>query len=210
MSGYKRCNKCGCEKLIDDFYKEKNGRLFSKCKKCCADYYLENKEHRKKYYHEKWLKNPRHNPQWKTTDCINEQGQHARKCKTCGEIKQLEMFDKHPSCRNGRRSVCKICSLSKAKEKKALNREKHKERSKLNGIKNRYGLLPEKYLAMVKEQNNKCAICGDKMNIPCVDHCHNKGHVRGLLCNNCNSLLGMARESVGILENAIKYLENHK
>ena len=60
---------------------------------------------------------------------------------------------------------------------------------------------------MKKEQNNKCLICEreDKL---VVDHNHDSGEVRGLLCSHCNKLLGCARENTQTLKNAISYLNS--
>jgi len=68
---------------------------------------------------------------------------------------------------------------------------------------------------MLERQNHVCAICheiGFKMNdhvydTLCVDHCHETGIVRGLLCNNCNRALGLMKDDINRLKNAISYLE---
>lgn len=206
----KKCTKCGQMKTLNNFYKEKKGRVFSKCKDCCAAYRLKHKERKKKYSYEKWLKDPRHNPEWAATDIVGEDGQIKRKCKKCGTFKKLHFFDKHLECRSGRRAICKDCTSCETKERKKNDPAKHKERAKLNTIKNRYGLSPDNYKKMLKNQDNKCAICTTDMVNPCVDHCHNKNTVRGLLCNNCNSLLGMARDNIKTLNSAISYLERNQ
>ncbi len=62
-------------------------------------------------------------------------------------------------------------------------------------------------------QAGECAICGDQMYKPHVDHDHTKpkgeGN-RGLLCNECNHLLSNAKEKPEILRAAIKYLAKYK
>ena len=67
-----------------------------------------------------------------------------------------------------------------------------------------------KYLYL--HQENRCAICGVKED-DCgkklaLDHCHKTDRVRGLLCTNCNILLGYAKDEKRLLVNAIKYLES--
>lgn len=62
---------------------------------------------------------------------------------------------------------------------------------------------------MVINQNNKCLICC-KVKKLVVDHDHNTGLVRGLLCDTCNRGIGYLKEEVEILRNAIKYLEKNK
>jgi hypothetical protein len=65
---------------------------------------------------------------------------------------------------------------------------------------------------MLKRQDGSCAICGIESGPEVrlvVDHCHETGHVRGLLCRHCNLILGYARESDRTLESAISYLARH-
>ena len=58
---------------------------------------------------------------------------------------------------------------------------------------------------LLSTQNGLCAIC--KENRPrCLDHNHKTGLTRGMLCNQCNVLLGMAKDSVETLQRAIDYL----
>jgi hypothetical protein len=74
----------------------------------------------------------------------------------------------------------------------------------------RYGTTKAKVEACSVEQDNKCAICLEVFDrTPQIDHDHSTNKFRGLLCKPCNWLLGNARETVLILENAIKYLKRH-
>ena len=76
-----------------------------------------------------------------------------------------------------------------------------------------YGLTPADYDAMLESQDNACAICDSedpkhwsgKFH---VDHDHLTGVVRGLLCHNCNSLLGHSQDDTEILSAAIEYLDS--
>ncbi len=74
-----------------------------------------------------------------------------------------------------------------------------------------YGITPERYAEMLAEQGNACAICRStewpgKGNRPQVDHDHDTGAVRGLLCSNCNHGLGQFRDNLDLLRAAIAYL----
>jgi hypothetical protein len=71
----------------------------------------------------------------------------------------------------------------------------------------KYRLSYEDYLTMVEEQNNLCDICGTEMDPPYIDHCHETMKVRGLLCHNCNTVLGHAKDDIAILQKSIAYLE---
>lgn len=80
-------------------------------------------------------------------------------------------------------------------------------------IKNSYNVEVDFIYKLLKEQNNKCIICNLKFNKKNyrtkfnVDHNHKTGVIRGLLCNNCNFLLGQAKDDIDILNKAIRYLE---
>lgn len=64
---------------------------------------------------------------------------------------------------------------------------------------------------MFAEQNGCCAICGDHQSNQArsmaVDHCHETGRVRGLLCMKCNTGIGKLGDSPELLRKAIAYLE---
>jgi len=81
---------------------------------------------------------------------------------------------------------------------------------KLEKIQDRYGITPEQYEKIQKQQHGLCAICGVPLTLatrPCVDHNHATGQVRGLLCNSCNVFIAHSRESVATLHKAIRYLQ---
>jgi hypothetical protein len=71
-------------------------------------------------------------------------------------------------------------------------------------LKVRYGITLDAYEQMLCEQGGVCAICGDEKELV-VDHDHETGEVRGLLCRACNLRLGMV-EQPGWLAAAFVYL----
>ena len=89
----------------------------------------------------------------------------------------------------------------RAKHRSALAYKRH--------LQKKYGLSYEEFQRMVDAQHNECAICGEKMNPPNVDHHHESNTVRELLCGSCNQMLGNARERIYILKEAILYLRRH-
>jgi len=74
--------------------------------------------------------------------------------------------------------------------------------------KQRYGVTPAAFAAMLAEQGGQCAACGQPFagRTIAVDHCHATRKVRGLIHRQCNSMIGLARESADILESAARYL----
>jgi hypothetical protein len=104
--------------------------------------------------------------------------------------------------------------LSKRKASKKW-RENNKEKVLNKRYQERYGISYQDYCNLLKEQNHKCAICGidevdSRSNKLCVDHDHETGKVRQLLCHNCNCGLGHFQDNVSVLEEALKYLIKHK
>ena len=80
-------------------------------------------------------------------------------------------------------------------------------------MKSVYGLSTEQYDAMLLAQEGACAICGKtdpksghKSHF-CVDHNHDTGLLRGILCDSCNRGLGLLQDDIAILKKAINYLE---
>lgn len=74
----------------------------------------------------------------------------------------------------------------------------------------KYGLTIGGWIEMLIEQAGRCAVCNEPMQHPCVDHDHNSDVVRGLVHQNCNLLLGQAKDSPQILEQAAAYLRRVK
>jgi hypothetical protein len=73
------------------------------------------------------------------------------------------------------------------------------------------GFGVDEYNALKKEQSNNCAICGRnekefKRRLH-LDHCHTTGKVRGLLCSNCNTAIGLLKDDIDVIASAISYLQ---
>lgn len=138
-------------------------------------------------------------------------------CTKCLQSKNESEFYKHLG---KSRSECKICQKERNKKYLSENKDRHRENSKkwASGnkdsvrfyfIKRTYGITKESWLEMLKKQENKCAICkteGKDNNFFHTDHCHTSNKVRGLLCRDCNLLLGNAKDNKQVLKNAISYL----
>lgn len=98
--------------------------------------------------------------------------------------------------------MCEGCTLAARRRNQD---PKNKEIQRRSWLKQRYGITPEQYDAMHAGQNGRCAICEIEADLQ-VDHSHETGKVRGLLCHKCNKALGLMDDSVGRLESAFTYL----
>lgn len=90
------------------------------------------------------------------------------------------------------------------KQSAGRNRRKYR-------LKYKHGLTIQEYDAMSALQNGVCAICGKhpKTRNLSVDHDHNTGKIRGLLCYSCNYAIGIMRDDVDRLRRAADYLDRH-
>jgi hypothetical protein len=93
-----------------------------------------------------------------------------------------------------------------------------KEASRHYGLKRYYGITGEDYGRMLADQRGVCAICNEPETavtpngtpkVMHVDHDHETGGVRALLCGNCNAMLGHAKDSPATLRAAADYIERH-
>lgn len=135
-----------------------------------------------------------------------------RFCTGCNQMKSLDDFIKSRTGRRGRHSNCKPCVNEWARNYRKTNpefRKNHRFHTRRWALKTRYGLSVEDFEAMLSRQNGRCAICGQSMNDPMVDHCHTTGKIRGILCNRCNLGLGRFKDSVELVERALNYLKNY-
>jgi hypothetical protein len=98
----------------------------------------------------------------------------------------------------------------KNKDRVKKQQSRSPEQWKKINIARRYGITVEYYDSLLVQQNELCAICLKKPLKFHVDHCHESGIVRALLCSKCNTSLGLLQEDVEIFNRAIKYLEKHK
>ena len=90
---------------------------------------------------------------------------------------------------------------------------KRKVSKRKDRLKREYGLTLEQFDVMLKQQNNKCYICGKEFaKQACIDHNHETGNVRKLLCHDCNLTLGQYEKmkKSGMLNLFEDYLKEHK
>ena len=96
--------------------------------------------------------------------------------------------------------------------------KRNRERASLNAFKRslleNYGLSYAEYERMFNEQGGLCKICKEpstrKSGRLDVDHCHETGQIRGLLCSPCNTAIGLLRENSELFAAALQYLEDAK
>lgn len=103
-----------------------------------------------------------------------------------------------------RRWLQKLSESGRKRDRSSWNETPEQRRDRRLRVK--YGITQADYLVMYAAQEGKCAVCERDFELLCVDHCHDTGKVRGLLCHSCNSSLGHLRDDSYSAVNAARYL----
>lgn len=124
-----------------------------------------------------------------------------------------------------KRKLCSSCYgkvtyLEKYKFTKKNPEPRTKQKTKDINLKRKFGISLDEFNKMVKEQDNKCSICKREEKVIdhiqktiralAVDHCHETGKVRGLLCTKCNLALGCFEDNLSIMLEACNYIVRSK
>tara|TARA_B100001059_G_C17453368_1_gene388534 strand:+ start:117 stop:596 length:480 start_codon:yes stop_codon:yes gene_type:complete len=152
----------------------------------------------------------------------------GKPCRTCGNTERyisgnkpcVVCLKKNSQKRftEGKTTEWRKSNLTKANE---YQRKRYhnltEEEKKLRNRKQQlalYGLTTTEYDNMLREQNGVCAICGSDnprgKNVFVIDHNHDTGEVRGLLCDMCNKGIGCLGDNLDKLRSAVLYLERYQ
>jgi hypothetical protein len=149
----------------------------------------------------------------------------TKRCTKCSEDKPLSEFYRSNTRKAGYMSRCKPCSYTPRPRNPRLNEEGLRFCPRCGEYKDptlyyatasycppcdrdrKYGLQPNEYAELLFLQGGVCAICGEDSDKKLVvDHDHDSGQVRGLLCGRCNHGLGMLGDNVEGVRRALDYL----
>jgi hypothetical protein len=155
-------------------------------------------------------------------------------CPKCGhDLPIEESFSRNKRARDGRQAWCKSCHGASVVESQRKHRDAYNARQRAWTEKNRkqvrslhrdkhlqriFGLTPDEYDRMLAEQGGVCAICkqpetkflNGRITNLVIDHNHSTGHIRGLLCDRCNRMIGYSQDNDWLLRNAAEYLVSHR
>jgi hypothetical protein len=187
----KVCTKCGAEKPLTEFYRKKNKNPVGACRQCCLD---RNKANYEAHRQDRCAKQKIY------SDSHREEKKAARRARYIAHREEILAKDRAYRKEHG-------------EEVRARNRAYNKTRKKEQkdyDLRRLYGIGVEEFDRMRLEQKSLCYICHRKPGRLCVDHSHNKSHVRHLLCDQCNFGLGLFKDSPELLRAAAIYLENTK
>jgi hypothetical protein len=128
-------------------------------------------------------------------------------CRSCGQEKAADAY--YPGGTGKPRPDCKDCTCLSKKQDRLTNPEKWKNYA----LRSVFGIGLQKYQQLFAAQSGRCAICGTTKaagrwnTLLHVDHDHQSGKVRGLLCGHCNLALGNMKDDPARLRAAADYIE---
>ncbi len=128
-----------------------------------------------------------------------------RKCTNCLCVLSIDSFYQWKKS-DGKEYIsgwCKVCTRKIQKKDRDIKQYTRKRRYR------KLGLTIEIYDAMLIEQDNVCKLCKRPPRTMklAVDHCHDTGKVRGLLCTNCNTAIGVIEKNQGRMREILEYVK---
>lgn len=138
-----------------------------------------------------------------------------KKCNRCDETKAEDHFYFANRATGRRQNHCKTCQKARSRESALKEPEETRKYMRSYHLEKKYGITHSDYVALLEEQDGRCAICNTddpegRYGIFHVDHDHDTGAVRGLLCPACNMGLGKFQDAEALLLRAAEYLQKHK
>jgi hypothetical protein len=196
----KRCTKCSELKPISEFYKHKSspdGRTWY-CKVCI------NGENKRRSKERKPNPNARACTKCGLFKEASEYRDFRNQCKACEKINDEAYREEH---KEELRARYRTYDESHREERKAYRETpKGKAVGRRRSLKHKYGISPADFEKLIELQKGKCKCCGRKFEgrglgakAPVVDHCHNVGHVRGIICVRCNKAEGVLKTPETVL-----------
>lgn len=144
-------------------------------------------------------------------------------CSVCNKEKdESEFYPKQGRCKKcnlAHKRQQRLDDPSLAKKQNDRMREYRRKHPKkvrrtatLSMLKLKYNITPEDYEVMLDQQGGVCFVCkrDNKGRNLHVDHCHDTGMIRGLLCHHCNVALGHMQDDPILIRKLADYLETSR
>ncbi|MER6675975.1 endonuclease VII domain-containing protein [Streptomyces sp. NPDC000983] len=178
----KQCRKCRRDLPVAAFARDRNRRdgLQVHCRECVAAYGAAHYRRRREAQGKQ------------VREKVDVPAGH-KLCRTCGEVKPHSEWHRNATASDGLATRCKACRVIQG-------RQRHLQRH--------YGITEGERDELIASQGGVCCICLEALPAH-VDHCHQTGRVRGVLCFSCNAALGQFKDRPDAMRRAAAYVEGN-
>jgi hypothetical protein len=135
--------------------------------------------------------------------CLPTPGE--RRCGKCREVKSTSEFPRNRTTKSGFHSYCKPCHQNQFRESLA---RRHGGSSRHYHLMQKYGIGAIEVDELIRQQGGACAVCR-RREAKQVDHDHDTGEVRGIVCLLCNAAMGAFHDDPHLIRRAIAYVKEH-
>ena len=147
----------------------------------------------------------------------NKSTYNGKPCNHCGTIERFVCDSKCVKCNRERQRTDEAKEYQRRRQQtddyKAWDKTrratlKYKAHKRDYDLKRKFGISSDQHKRLLMNQDWTCSICNADLDTTSpIDHDHMSGGVRGVLCRECNLMLGLVRDNTTTLRNAITYLE---
>lgn len=139
-------------------------------------------------------------------------------CTKCKETHSLDLFYSDSSRKDKKHPECVNCHKQRSLEYRARKKTFLNNNAMNRHYVNNYGITQDEFKQKAQQQGHQCKICSidlsfekrNSLDKAVMDHDHESGKLRDVLCSGCNKALGLFKDNQDILQNAIAYLKEHQ
>lgn len=230
----RNCTVCKQWKSIENFWISSRDGVLGRCKACTLEYGRKYRQANRDKMNARNRARVSALAVYRKANVVNIPlvTDEGRLCSKCQTRLPLGSFGPDKGRKDGLSRRCRDCKKMQHTEWRQRNADHIREQARLNREKNywadpvdardrsirtKYRISKSDIKILLSEQGGVCAICKSAFSHTwksnkrmCVDHCHSSLKVRGLLCNACNTAIGMLYDDPDLAESAAAYLRNTK
>ena len=140
-----------------------------------------------------------------------KRGKPQAQCKKCRAEYMATLYKNNREVEKQKRKIWYEKNKSKVSLKGKADRQANPDKHKFQRRLKKYGITREQYSQKLEENSHKCEICKSPFtDTPAIDHDHDTLAFRSLLCDNCNTALGLLQDSPEVVKSSETYLRKYK
>ncbi len=212
------CTKCAVWKPASEFYVSTRDGMFARCKACMyahtEQWRAANPDAARASMARRKARRLARIASFPPVEKILRITPEGKLCSGCGVRKPVTQFTTDRANVDGRSHRCRDCARAAHRTWRSINSvELRKRYSRLHRLR-KFGMTADDFVGLLSAQDYKCPVCSSELLLglgkgknACVDHDHESGKVRGILCSSCNRAIGLLKDEILLLRKAVSYLQ---